>query len=326
MTEKKYREYIKEQGLFDFRDKENNINLHTFYMLMRTQKMFHWEGLPETIPERMLEQYIQINGFTGIADVDGNLYAFYGGLGGVPDEYYQPTIFTVANPYLRFNENLKIDEDCALILNDTFYLGLIPLFNRYASMLAENELSMHMAGINTRVQMLLSAGDDATREAAQKFIDDLERGKLSAVMDNAFLNTLKTMPMTTSGNTNILGDLIENEQYIKASWYNEVGLNANYNMKREALNTAETTVNNDILFPLVEEMLEERQKGAERVNKMFGTDISVELSSSWRDNRIEEDETIDDIKDDQNDNAAVQTDDVQDQPDDNAADQDTKEE
>lgn len=326
MTEKKYREYIKEQGLFDFRDKENNINLHTFYMLMRTQKMFHWEGLPETIPERMLEQYIQINGFTGIADVDGKLYAFYGGLGGVPDEYYQPTIFTVANPYLRFNENLKIDEDCALILNDTFYLGLIPLFNRYASMLAENELSMHMAGINTRVQMLLSAGDDATREAAQKFIDDLEKGKLSAVMDNAFLNALKTMPMTTSGNTNILGDLIENEQYIKASWYNEVGLNANYNMKREALNTAETTVNNDILFPLVEEMLEERQKGAERVNKMFGTDISVELSSSWRDNRIEEDETIDDIKDDQDDNAADQTDDVQDQPDDNAADQDTKEE
>lgn len=297
MTDKKYRQYIEEQGIFDFRDKARNINLHIFYMLMRTQKMFKWSGLPDTIPERMLEQYIQINGFTGIGKVDDSLYAFYGGLGGEPDEYYQPTIFTVSNPYLRYNENLKIDIDCALILNDTFYMGLIPLFNRYASMLAENELSMHMAGINTRVQTILAAGDDATKEACQKFIDDLEKGKLSAIADNAFIEALKTLPMTTSAQTNILGDLIENEQYIKASWYNEVGLNANYNMKREALNTAETTVNNDILFPLVEEMLEERKKGAERVNKMFGTDISVELASSWKDNRLEEDETIKEVAD-----------------------------
>lgn len=312
MTDKKYRQYIEEQGIFDFRDKARNINLHIFYMLMRTQKMFKWSGLPDTIPERMLEQYIQINGFTGIGKVDDSLYAFYGGLGGEPDEYYQPTIFTVSNPYLRYNENLKIDIDCALILNDTFYMGLIPLFNRYASMLAENELSMHMAGINTRVQTILAAGDDATKEACQKFIDDLEKGKLSAIADNAFIEALKTLPMTTSAQTNILGDLIENEQYIKASWYNEVGLNANYNMKREALNTAETTVNNDILFPLVEEMLEERKKGAERVNKMFGTDISVELASSWKDNRLEEDETIKEVAD-QADDGSDQADDEPDQ-------------
>lgn len=63
-------------------------------------------------------------------------------------------------------------------------------------------------------------------------------------------------------------------------------------MKREALNTAESTINNDILFPLVDEMLKMRKDGAEKVNKMFGTDISVELNSSWSDNKKEEEKAI----------------------------------
>ena len=86
----------------------------------------------------------------------------------------------------------------------------------------------------------------------------------------------------------MLGDLIEQEQYLKASWYNELGLNANYNMKREALNSAESTINNDILFPLIDEMLKQRQIACEQINALFGTDISVELDSSWKDNKKEE--------------------------------------
>lgn len=297
MNDKKYLQYLSENDLFNFQDKKENVYQQSLYMLMRTQKMFKWSGLPDTIPERMLEQYLQINGCCAITEVDDDLYAFYGGLGGEPDEYYQPTIFTVSNPYLRYNENLEINKECVLIRNDCFYMGLIPMFNKYASLLTENELSMYMAMINTRVQYALSAGDDATKEACQKFLDDLIKGKVGVLGDNAFLETLKSIPMTTSTNTNVLGDLIETEQYIKASWFNELGLNANYNMKREALNSAESSINDDILFPLVDHMLKERQEGALQVNKMFGMDISVELSSSWKDNKLEEETLIDDLSD-----------------------------
>ena len=273
-------------------DKKRNISDMMRYILMRTQSMIVWSGLPDTMPQKHLEQYLQINGFAGVTEVDGKLYAFEGGLGGEPDAYYDPTIFTVANPYLKFNKELKIDEECVIVRNDIFYMGLIPMLNKYASQLAENELSMYMASINTRLQSILSAGDDATKEACQKFIDDLIKGKLSAIGDNAFLQTLKSIPMGTSSTTNILGDLIEMEQYLKASLYNELGLNANYNMKREALNSAESSINDDILFPLVDIMLKFRKEGAEAVNKMFGTDISVELNSSWKDNNREEEAEI----------------------------------
>lgn len=289
MSDKKYLKYIKASGLYDFRDKIKNISDNVAYMLMRTQTMFKWSGLPDTIPEEYLEQYLQILGVCAITEVNGKLYALYGGLGGEPDAYYQPTLFTVANPFLNFSGELKIGKDCEIIKNDTFYKGLIPLDQKYASQLSENELSLNMASINTRVQQLLLVKDDTTKAAADKFIEDITDGKLASMSDKSFFDDgTKTLPMTSSGSTNTLGDLIEYEQYLKASWFNELGLNANYNMKREALNSAESSINDDILFPLVDQMLEERKKGCERVNALYGTDISVELASSWKDNKEEE--------------------------------------
>ena len=58
-------------------------------------------------------------------------------------------------------------------------------------------------------------------------------------------------------------------------------------MKREALNSGETQLNNDILKPLIDDMLDCRKKAVEKVNNMFDTNITVELNSSWKDNEKE---------------------------------------
>ena len=58
-------------------------------------------------------------------------------------------------------------------------------------------------------------------------------------------------------------------------------------MKRESINSNEAQLNEDALLPLVDDMLMCRQQALEKVNNMFGTNISVELDSSWEDNEIE---------------------------------------
>src|SRR5699024_4715632 len=63
--------------------------------------------------------------------------------------------------------------------------------------------------------------------------------------------------------------------------YNEIGLNANYNMKRERLNTSEVEMNSEALYPLVDNMLYNRRLAVEEINEKFGTNISVEFNSSW---------------------------------------------
>lgn len=268
---------------YDFADKCNCIKRHTAYMLNRTQSMFKWTGLPSTITERVLELMLQINGNVGIAHVDGNLYAFCGGMGGVPDVYYMPTEYIVANPALKLNKSFKINEDIIVIPNDSCYQGLMPLFDKYASAMTETELSMKIGIVNSRIIDFITAPDDDSQKAALKFLADIEAGKPGVLGSNEFLGGIKVQPAAASG-THTLTDLIEMEQYLKASWYNDLGLNANYNMKRESINSGESQLNNDALLPLVDNMLKMRQIGAEKVNDMFGTNISVEFDSSWEDN------------------------------------------
>ena len=265
--------------LYDFNDKEAAVRNYIAYMLDRTQRIFKYKGLPDTIPQRMLEFLLQVNGYACFGECKGDLYAFYGGLGGEPDAYYRPTKCVVANPYLKFNKTFEIDKDCVIMRNDSLLYGLLPLFSRYATAMAENDISFRLSSVNTRIEFLLSAPDDSTKQAAEKFLKDIEEGKQGVIASNEFLEGIKAQEVGRSMRT--FTDLIEYQQYLKASWFNEIGLNANYNMKREKLSTTESQMNNDALLPLVEDMLEQRRLALEKINEMFGTDISVDFASSW---------------------------------------------
>lgn len=279
----------------DPRDKDRAAYYHVGYMLDRTQQMFTYDGLPDTIPARMLELYLQINGHLAFARHDGGLYVYTGGLGGEPDVYYQPTIYTIANPAQNWSANLAIGQECVVMRNDSLYLGLIPLFRRYAHALAENELSLWVSDINSRMISLISASDDRTIESARKYLEDVEKGKLGVIAENAFLEGLKAQPLTASGRP-VLMDLMEYEQYLKSGWYNDIGLDSNYNMKRERLNTAEVEMNNDSLAPLVDDMLHCREEGLKAANALFGTEMTVRLASAWEQNREEEEAMLDSLE------------------------------
>ena len=273
--------------IYDYSDKPNCIDYHVMQMLNRTQSMFKWSNLPETIPERNLELMLQMGGCVAFYKHNENLYVFNGGLGGVPNVYYMPTIFTIANPALNLSVNAKIDIDCIVMSNDSMYTGMLPLYYRHATMLTENELSMMVALINSRIPALISSDNDSATKSAEKYIEDIKSGKLGVIASPAFFDGIKAQPYGATSNTNIITNLIESEQYIKASWYNEIGLNANYNMKRESINSGESQLNDDALLPFVDDMLKCRRNGAEKVNAMFGTSISVDYASAWEDNQIE---------------------------------------
>ena len=273
-------------NLYNFRDKKNNITVYCSYLLARTQSMFKYTGLPSTIPQRMLELYLQTNGNVCITSVNSELRAFVGGLGGEPDIYYMPTRYIVANPALDRSLNLTIGEDCIVIPSDSAYLGLKPMFERYASAMLENDLSLWIADINARIASFISASDDRTKKSAEAVLSDLIEGKLGVIAENAFLEGIKTQPYGSTGTQGIT-DLIEYQQYLKASLFNELGLQANYNMKRESINSNEAQLNEDALLPLIDDMLKCRRLGVEAVNDLYGTDISVDFDSSWLNNEKE---------------------------------------
>ena len=278
-------------------DKDRYVKSHISYMLSRTNAMFHYNNLPDTIPEKMLELYLQTYGSCVITKVNEELYAFVGGLGGEPDAYYRPTLYTVSNPALNFSKNIEIGKEGVFCLNDTLIQGLMPIFEVYGNMLAENMVSMRSALINSRMTSLISAMNDSSKDSAELYVQRLVDGELSIVLDKGLEDSISVNPLRNS-NDNTLTSLIEHQQYLRASEWNTIGINANYNMKRESITSSESDLNNESLFPLVDEMLDCRLKFVKEVNELFGTNIEVDLSSVWKHKKqVSELEVISVVKD-----------------------------
>ena len=265
---------------YDFRNKHENVNNFIRYMLTRTLQMFEYNGLPETIPQRELERLLQVQGYAFITEYEGKLYAFTGGLGGQQGVYGESTEIVIANPALSFNKTLNLEKDGVLINNDDMRQGLIPLISKYATILNENEITMILSTINKRVNNLISVSDDNTAESAKQYLKNLEEGNIGFIMESRLYESLKTKSNSETNSTRLI-DLIELQQYIKASLYNELGLNSNFNMKRERLIKQEVEMNTSSIYPLVDNMLHCRQEAVEKINDMYGTSITVEFSSSW---------------------------------------------
>lgn len=262
------------------RDKDTAVTEFMANTLAKTQSMFEYEGLPDSIPQKELERLLQTTGNAFVTSVDGVLYALSGGKGGEPDVYGRATLYTVANPALKLNKTYDIQKDGVLIENDSNGESLLPLIGRYAVLHTDGLISLNTASILTRITMLISASDDKTKQSADEFLRKIQDGEFSIIGENAFFKgvNMQTAPTT---NSVYITQLIELIQYYKASMYNELGLNANYNMKRERLNLGEVSMNVDVLLPYVDNMLKERQNAVEKINEMFDTEISVKLASSW---------------------------------------------
>ena len=265
---------------YNYKDKSRNVDNLIKYMLNRSNIMFQYHNLPKSIPSREIELLLQTNGFGVFIEVEGKYYIVNGGLGGEPDVYNMPTEAVISIPALKLNKTYKINEDCIVIPNDSMYLGLIPMYAKYCTLMNENEMTMLLATVNKRIQHLLSANDDNTIESAKNFLKKVFDGEIGVIGESKLFESLKVN--TTSATSQVsMKDLFEYEQYLKASMYNEIGLSANFNMKRERLSSSEVEANTDNLYPLVDDMLNNRRKGLEKVNEMFGLDIQVEFNSSW---------------------------------------------
>lgn len=281
-------------------DKRLSAKSYVRYMFLRLMKMFRYENLPDTLPREMLEYYLLSNGTCFVTKVAGKIYAFVGGQGGEPDVYYRPTRYTFASPALNFsafaeisdvaatemnNRQWKVGSDGILVRNDSMWIGLYPLVARYATMMAENVLTLRTADVMLRITALISAPDDKTRLAAESYIRKLEKGELSVVGESPFFSGVK-LQSPPSNNGSYLTQFIELQQYLKGSFYNEIGLNANFNMKREAIGEGESSLNEDSLLPLCEDMLRCRKEDMQKISDLFALDppITVEFDSAWEKN------------------------------------------
>ena len=279
----------------DFDQKDTLINFSMNNMLQKVISMFSYKNLPETIPERDFKLLIFYGGHADLVPFEGKWYAVGGRLGGRPNAYYMPTIDIVANPYLNLFKTFKIhgadplgivpsdvEEEAFVIPCDNLYMGVLPLVKYFAIQLTENVISKRLVTINKRATYVFVAPDNNAYEEMKDFYKDIQNGKLRSIRSKNIMQDILSLPYTDSKGATSLTDLIEDQQYIKASFFNEIGLQANYNMKRESINSNEAQLNEDMLLPYIDNLFETQHTALEEFNKCTGNNIIIEYASSWK--------------------------------------------
>lgn len=292
-------------------DKQYMIDKMVAETLDRLQSLFIYEGLPEEVPAKWLEHYLMTNGTCIFTKLDnGKYYALVGNPADECNAYYVPLKYVVANPWIKLpngntlskefiTEDTKywgseLKQDCVLLRNDTYAVGLLPMIYRYCKKIVENDITMELASILARATINISAADDRTKASAEVWLKNLIDGKLGIMSETAFIEGLNVREFKEVADCLI--PLIEYHQYTKASFLNDIGLNANYNMKREAINSNESNLNDDMLKPFIDDMLKMREEAIEEINKKYDLNISVSFNSAWASNEIEEEAELDKIE------------------------------
>ena len=261
-----------------------------------TLRMFEYKNLPETLSARTLERILQGSGKVAIIrvtpelnlmnrDKPEGLYAFPFGWSGVPDENDIPTNLIITNAYFGFSATLETNKnDNVVIFNDILYDGNGGLCSLYASELADNGITLHFQEVEDRMNSIIKADSEDERKDAINVFKDIEDGAFGVFINKEMVENMNKNRVEQFGfsSGSHIKDTLEARQFLLAHWFQEWGMNANYNMKRESLNDGEIDADADTLLPLIDDMLKCRKEGWARANAMYGTNVEVDFSEEWK--------------------------------------------
>ena len=257
-------------------------NFWRMHLFERCIRLFVWESTP--IDPKEIEQRLILQGYAGIAPFKGRkrndqftygeLTAFFGSLSGVTKYIDEKVNFIARCPI--WTKTMKIGSEVALINNSALRIPTFELIHHYATMLAHADVSLTMCTINHRADSGIPvAKSQKHKQSIKKMQQDLFNGKMFHATDigDVGLEFVKI----TNGTSEDIVKLYEVREKLIKSFYADIGVRSAYEKNN---NTVEAEVTSDQSFLLlnVADMLEQRQKGCEEVNRLYGTNWSVKLS------------------------------------------------
>lgn len=295
-----------ENVIFKINDKkkwdiENDIEIRNYYvkLLLLSQTVFKWKGLPEDIDEMFLERILWEQGsILFFKDEDQlnekgeevymTLQAVYSGGFTV---YRIPKVRR-AYSVSGFNKTFT-NKDSVIIYDNPLKMSLESIIYQYAKRLAKVERIIDVNLEHTRHPYII-ATDEKQKELIEQVFEDINNNKPYIIADEGFADTILKRSEVLNLNSPLVIDKLMD---YKTTLWNEaltfIGIGNSSQDKRERLVSKEMDIvgmQNDAFSNI---RLKARMQACDEINRMFGTNISVELVDGVREN-VEESEDDED--------------------------------
>lgn len=257
---------------------KNKINSYiSDYLLNNALSIFKYDGLPDNVKAVDLEKNLLRFGKILFTKWRDEFYIFSYSDTGKQDYLGEYNHFQVNNPYIQCNEVFS-DDNAVRIFNTDTHEPLINLMSMYAELLTESYITLNMSDINSRIPFFISARDNATKASAEIFVKQILDGKQGVIAEQPLFESLKINPLTDHEN---ISQIVELNKFFYSDYFQKIGLTNLYNNVHDRISATETEFTATSIYPYVDNMKRNRDIAVEKINSMFGLNVSVEFSSSW---------------------------------------------
>lgn len=249
----------------------------------RIMRLFVWENTYTMednkvigIKPKEIEQRLLLQGHCGIAVLPGEteLTAFFGNFYGVSKYLDERPEYMCRCPIWAGSK--KIGEDIVVIDNNAIRNSAYDLVHHYATLLAHAEVTLIDVLVNARdAGGIPVAVTEKQKQSIAQYQGKIFNGQYGIVTDigNLGLNYVGTDRKTTQ---NVM-DIHQIREKLLKSFYSDIGVRSAFEKRSNSVE-AEVEADTSLLLLNLADMIDSREKGAEAVNDMFGTNWSVHIA------------------------------------------------
>ena len=247
------------------------------YLAATAMSMFRYEGLPDNVRPEDLERMLLENGELIFTKWRDEFYIFQFSGTGKQNYLGEWDSYQVNNPYINCN-HVFTDKDAVRVRNTDNSVSLSGMLDMYSELLSESYITLNMSDVNARLSFLISAGDNATKTSAELFLKQVYDGKQGIIGSQPLLDSLSVNPLADHKD---FQSVIQLNKFYYSDFFQKIGLTNLYNNIHDRISATETEFTATSIYPFVDNMKKNREAAIEKINKLFGLNVSVEFTSSW---------------------------------------------
>lgn len=250
----------------------NDLTFRTIYDKFRllAESSFEWSGLPEGIEEKFIEHFLFDHGkAVFFKDPRMSYMCLEAQDAGQLNVYGEPLYYNATG--FQYHRRLNAD-DCVIIENNPLRLDTHSFVMFYVNKLGEAERTMDV-NVKACKTPYIIACDDKDVLTFKRIIQMVDGNTPAIYADKGLnldaLNVLKTDAKFIGNDLQDFKKSVENE-LLTFLGYDNLAVD-----KKERVNVSEANSNNQLTQSFAELQLNSRKLACERINKMYGLNVSV---------------------------------------------------